>query len=399
MAEFRHNKTKIKRLIDQGVTIPNPDTVLVADEVEPYRIANDGVVIHSGCKLLGASTFVANGVQLGMEAPVCIQDCQIGPEVQLKGGSFKQAVFLKQAQMGSGAHVREGTILEEQANGAHAVGLKQTILFPFVTLGSLINFCDCLMAGGTDRKNHSEVGSSYIHFNYTPHQDKATPTLLGDVPRGVMLKKPPIFLGGQGGIVGPCRLNFGTVIAAGTIQRRDESRENRLIFGNPWKAGNIDFVPGQMAGWSRVVRNNINYIGNLIALRQWYQHVRAQFIGDDMPQVLLEEGLWDKIDNAIEERIKRLGFYLKEVIIESIPKDQHNHEIERLNRLRSFHDIVGLPQLRDQFLESVSAAKSECGNHYLDVIKNLKPKWRQQGTKWLKTIVEQTLWLSSLGQS
>jgi UDP-N-acetylglucosamine/UDP-N-acetylgalactosamine diphosphorylase len=52
--------------------------------------------------------------------------------------------------------------------------LKQTILFPFVTLGSLINFCDIFMSGGSDRKNHSEVGSSYIHFNYTPNQDKAT---------------------------------------------------------------------------------------------------------------------------------------------------------------------------------------------------------------------------------
>jgi UDP-N-acetylglucosamine/UDP-N-acetylgalactosamine diphosphorylase len=86
---------------------------------------------------------------------------------------------------------------------AHAVGLKQTILFPFVTLGSLINFCDCLMGGGTSRRNHSEVGSSFIHFNYTPRQDKATASLLGDVPRGVMLDQPPIFLGGREESSGP----------------------------------------------------------------------------------------------------------------------------------------------------------------------------------------------------
>jgi len=116
--------------------------------------------------------------------------------------------------MGSGSHVRDGTILEEQASVAHTVALKQTILFPFVTLGSLINFCDCFMSGGTDRKNHSEVGSSYIHFNFTPNQDKATASLIGDVPNGVMLNKNPIFLGGQGGLIGPCRLTFGTIIAA-----------------------------------------------------------------------------------------------------------------------------------------------------------------------------------------
>jgi len=101
------------------------------------------------------------------------------------------------------------------------VGLKQTILFPFVTLGSLVNFCDCLMAGGTSKKDHSEVGSSYIHFNYTPEQDKATPSLIGDVPQGVMVNRPPIFLGGQGGAVGPVRIGYGTVVKAGTILRKD----------------------------------------------------------------------------------------------------------------------------------------------------------------------------------
>jgi UDP-N-acetylglucosamine/UDP-N-acetylgalactosamine diphosphorylase len=97
--------------------------------------------------------------------------------------------------------------LEEEASGAHAVGLKQTIFLPFVTAGSLINFCDALIAGGTSRKDHSEIGSSYIHFNYTPHQDKATPSLIGDVPHGVMLDQPAIFLGGQGGLC-PCGIRF-----------------------------------------------------------------------------------------------------------------------------------------------------------------------------------------------
>ena len=81
---------------------------------------------------------------------------------------------MEKACLGYNSHVRAGTILEEAASVAHTVGLKQTILFPFVTLGSLINFCDCLMAGGTGPKDHSEVGSSYIHFNFTPNQDKAT---------------------------------------------------------------------------------------------------------------------------------------------------------------------------------------------------------------------------------
>ena len=97
---------------------------------------------------------------------------------------------------------------------AHTVGLKQTIFFPFV-VGELNQFCDALMAG-RNRMEHSEIGSSFIHFNYTPHEDKATASLIGDVPRGVMLDQPPIF-GRAGGIVGPVRMEYGTVLAAGHV--------------------------------------------------------------------------------------------------------------------------------------------------------------------------------------
>jgi len=172
-------------------------------------------IVHPGCRIIGSS--IGPGCEIGAEGAVVIENCQLGRGVKLKGGYFSGSVFLDGANMGGGAHVREGTILEEEASGAHAVGLKQTVLLPFVTLGSLINFCDILMAGGTSRKNHSEVGSSYIHFNFTPNQDKATASLVGDVSRGVLLNQNPIFLGGQGGLVGPARIAYGTVIAAGGI--------------------------------------------------------------------------------------------------------------------------------------------------------------------------------------
>ena len=175
---------KIRLLLEKTVDIPNPLTIDIGEEVPIDQISGKGVKIHPGCRIYGEKTVLSAGCQLGAEAPVTVENCFLGPKVELKGGFFSHSVFLEKASMGMCAHVREGTILEEEASGAHCVGLKQTILFPFVTLGSLINFCDCLMAGGTSRKNHSEVGSSYIHFNYTPNQDKATASLIGDVPRG-----------------------------------------------------------------------------------------------------------------------------------------------------------------------------------------------------------------------
>ena len=266
---------KIEELLNKGVVIPDPYNVYIGDEVDTGRISGNGVIIYPGCKIYGSSVLILDKVKIGHEGPVTLENCQVGPEVNLKSGFFKEAVFLKGASLGSGSHVREGTILEEEAGIAHTVGLKQTILFPYVKLGSLINFCDCFMSGGTGSKDHSEVGSSYIHFNYTPGQDKATPSLLGDVPNGVMLKQKPIFLGGQGGLVGPCRLAFGTTVAAGTICRKDELRSGRLIFGGPSKSGNIPYTPGDNRNIKRILTNNIVYISNLTALMHWYSHVRS----------------------------------------------------------------------------------------------------------------------------
>jgi len=138
-----------EKLLKKGVQISDPQSVEIGPEVDIDRISGNGVVIYSGCKIFGRSMLILQGSKLGYEEPVTLKNCQLGPRVELKGGFFKDAVFLKNVSMGSGSNVREGTILEEESRVAHTVGLKQTILLPFVTLGSLINFCDCLMAGGS----------------------------------------------------------------------------------------------------------------------------------------------------------------------------------------------------------------------------------------------------------
>jgi len=239
---------KLQYLTERGVRIPDPSQVWIDADVDPDRIAASGAVFFPGCRVRGRRTFIGAAARLGEEGPVTVVDGCIGPRAAVRAGFCREAVLLADAALGSAAHVRAGTLLEEGARTAHAAGLKQTILLPFVTLGSLINFCDVLMAGGTDRRDHSEVGSSFIHFNFTPNQDKATPSLLGDVPAGVMLDRPPIFLGGQGGLVGPCRLAYGTVTAAGTVVRRDELRPGRLVVGAGGGRGASPTVPGGSGG-------------------------------------------------------------------------------------------------------------------------------------------------------
>ncbi len=401
-----------KRLMDKGVRIPAPESVEIGKEVEPERISGNGVVIHAGCRIFGSETCICEGAEIGLESPATIDNCHVGPGASLKGGFFSGAVFLDRASCGSCAHVREGTILEEEAGIAHSVGLKQTILFPYVTLGSLINFCDCLMAGGTDRRNHSEVGSSYIHFNYTPQQDKATPSLIGDVPAGVMLDNPPIFLGGQGGLVGPCRLAYGITIAAGTICRKDELRPSRLIFGGGGKSGNIAHPSAAYRNIKRITVNNLVYIGNLAALSGWYRNVRSRFVSDGFSSALYE-GLCKRLDQAVNERIKRLDQFIENLEKAfsgsaeagdegriSLALKQKKALCGRRAEIKEILEgFVGLSNIDsgdsaaagERFLQVLERGIEEHGKNYIKVVKSLPASARKDGTSWLRAAADSTV--------
>ena len=385
---------KITQLIEKGVQIPNPQSVEIAEDIDIDRIAGQGVTIHPGCRIRGGETLICQGAQIGAEGLATVVDCYVGPQVSLKGGFFQGAVFLKKSSCGLGAHVRQGTILEEEASIAHTVGLKQTILLPFVTLGSLINFCDCLMAGGTSRQNHSEVGSSYIHFNFTPNQDKATPSLIGDVPRGVMLNQSPIFLGGQGGLVGPCRLAFGTVVAAGTICRKDQLKENFLVMEAGPKSARLPFKPGGYRNVKRILNHNFNYIGNLIALYHWYLNIRRQFTGPEFTQELFD-GLISILNTCIDERLKQL-----EKLREKLGQDQNtgtgsleSRLVSRwpqiLDPMKNPDNFKGAAILGDEFCEMIARQIKVQGKDYLSVIKGLNHDLASTGSQWLQSIVDQ----------
>ena len=393
---------KIMDLMKKGVDIPNPLTLDIGDEVPLENISTHGVKIFPGCRIYGKSTIICEGAKIGAEGPVTIDNCQVGPKVELKGGYFRGSVFLEKANMALGAHVREGCIIEEEANGAHCVGLKQTILFPFVTLGSLINFCDCLMAGGTSRKDHSEVGSSYIHFNFTPDGNKTTPSLVGDVPRGVMLNQPAIFLGGQGGMVGPLRLGYGNVTVAGTILRRDTPEDHKIIVGKTYKEIVVSHKPQSYTQLPRILRNNFLYLANLMALDTWYRHVRRPFFSAMEYGDLLYEGALDKLALAVKERTDRL-LAMIEKISDSHEKlgveSQEEREKEFYELRKNMHEICDLfytklpdereTELRERFLEALHKNKQETGQRdYIQHMKALPPAVSQTGTLWLQHIVD-----------
>ena len=89
----------IEKLIQKGVYIPTPQAVEIGKEVNPDQISANNVTIHAGCKIYGNQTWLSDGAILGKEAPATVIDCQVGPQVQLKGGFFEGATFLRGASL------------------------------------------------------------------------------------------------------------------------------------------------------------------------------------------------------------------------------------------------------------------------------------------------------------
>lgn len=372
----------IDALLAKGVRIPNPASLEISDDLDPERISGDRVTIHSGCRLRGAKTVISAGCTLGAEGPVTIEDCQLGPDVDLKAGYFAKSVLLAGANMGSGAHVREGSILEEEAGGAHCVGLKQTILFPFATLGSLINFCDCLLSGGTSRSDHSEVGSSYIHFNFTPDGNKTTASLFGDVPRGVMLDQPPIFLGGQGGTVGPVHTGFGTVIAAGSVLRADVDEDGMLVTVDA-PAGKVrPTSPHSYRQLTRIIERNLTYIASLDALQAWYRDARQPFFNAQPLGAEVYAGALAALASGRAERLKRL----KALIGHLDDSDAGRRELR--DQASALLGIFGgeSEQAPELLVQELAASLAD-GRSYIEAVQGLSADAKAAGVAWLNGIV------------
>jgi UDP-N-acetylglucosamine/UDP-N-acetylgalactosamine diphosphorylase len=362
--------------------------LFVGPEVHLERIAPD-VVFHPGCRLSGAELSIGPGCVIGAEAPVTINNCQLGARVHLAGGFFEESTFLDDAKAGSCSHVRPGCLLEEGASIAHSVGIKQTVFLPWVTAGSLINFCDALMAGGTSRKDHSEIGSSYIHFNFTPHQDKATASLIGDVPNGVLLKQAPIFLGGQGGLVGPAKLAFGTVIPAGQNWRGNVEKPNQLVARAGFKRDiAMSYNPNNFSSVSLIVRNNLSYIGNILALDAWYRVVRSRFLSEYAYQEACYAGARKRLSDILSERLSRLDELFKKVenAFENDPSPQKENQ-ELVQQWRAVKaQLAEVIETRDAVVvpsEVAAIAKGLTGKEYLSEIQGLSEVDTYILTMWL----------------
>ena len=302
------NRTRVDLLRQRGVDVWGPERVYVSEDVDLDAI-EAGAEIRQAT-LSGPELSIAAGATIGTSGHAEVDNCQIGRNVELGSGLYRGATFLEGVKFRGFAEVRPSTLLEEQAEAAHNVALKNTTFTSCCVAGSLINFCDLFLSGGRSRRDHTEIGSGAIHFNFDPRGHKWG-SLIGGI-RGVLLRSEPVFIGGNCGLVGPLEIGFGAVTTAGSVIRKDVA-ENTLVAesGRTIRIDGYDSKAyGQLQGSFMVTAR---LVGTLRALDGWYATVRIPHssAGDRR----LYEAARKQIDAQVQERIERLA-----KIVEDLPQ-------------------------------------------------------------------------------
>ena len=413
----------LRNLLERGVHIPDLNLVHITRDVKLENIA-PGCTIYPFVRITGSKTQIHSGARIGVRGgPVILEnsligenavigdlgqvtliDTVVGPKSVLGAGVAEQAVFLGKETMindfttGYGFRVRKGSLYEEDASSAQHTDTKMTILFPWTTLGSDINFCDALLAGGTGPElgSFSEVGSGTIHFNYSIRGDKATASLFGDVFQGVFLDQERLFIGGNNSLLGPVKADFGTMTAAGA--RIKGKLPKGLNYGHSLPKGTVDYDARIFSGASGIVKNQVNVLAELTALANWYKQVRINCAAQAPEQKFLYESGLRMIELNYQERLHQLNRYVDFLensvrLLESMQasKKQISEQKVLLSRWPKLdsefknlekHEIQIPESLKDEFDNLQSQGQSD----YTGLIKNLSQSGKQTGKTWLSEI-------------
>ena len=295
----QENRARISRLVERGVNVWGPERVYVGEDVLLDRISPRADLMNA--VITGETTFIGSRAQIGVSGLARVHQAQIGTSSILGAGTYEHCVLLNGARTRGFAELRPGTVLEEEAEIGHNVGLKNTVFTIGVVAGSCINYCDALVTGGSSRSNHSEIGSGTIHFNFDPRGDKFG-SLLGDAT-GCLLRSRRIFVGGNSGIVAPVHLDFGAVIAAGSVIRKDVAENQLFSGGTVQRSGKYDLE--KYNDLSRKFFTTAKLIGNLRALGTWYRWIRLPFADSD--EKLLYQAAERELDRHLQYRVQELS--------------------------------------------------------------------------------------------
>lgn len=294
------NRARVESLQRRGVDVWGPERVYISGDVNLDAIEPAAVIRQA--TLSGKDLSIAAGAVIGTSGHAEVSDCQIGPDAELGAGLYQGATLLNGVKVRGFAEIRPGTLLEEEVDIAHSVALKNTTFTACCVAGSLINFCDLFLTGGTSRKDHTEIGSGAIHYNFDPRGDKWG-SLLGSI-RGVLLRSDPVFIGGTCGLIGPLEVGLGAVTAANCTIRKDVPA-NTLVSTDDRAVSIPNFDRMSYGSLKRPFSVTAKLVATLRALEAWYELVRLPHAPPSERH--LYEFALTRIGVQAQERIDRLA--------------------------------------------------------------------------------------------
>ena len=414
---------EIRKFQERGVRVLDSSSIFISRDVEPENIL-PGCIIHPCSRISGAKTQIHSSAHIGVSGPatienswigenaivgnlgpVTLKDTVVGPQTILGSGIAENAVFLGKETMindfttGFGFRVRKGSLYEEDSSSAQHTDTKMTVLFPWTTLGSNINFCDALISGGTGPElgDFSEVGSGSIHFNYSIRGDKATASLFGDVSQGLFLDQARIFIGGNNTLLGPIKGDFGVMTAAGV--RIKGTLSSGLNFGHSLPKGDIDYDSRIFSGAVGIVTKQVDVLAELTALFHWYQQIRIGCISQTTEQQFLYGAGLKIVELNYQERLFQLNRYV-EALEGSLSICNRNKKVSKKETADQKQLLVKWSKIQQQLAtpnafellvpesltNSIYRQLAEGKFKYTALIKGLAPEDKLKGKVWLNTI-------------
>ena len=185
-----------RRLMDEGVTIPNPQAVFIDAQAQ---IGADSFICP-GCYICGKTVIGKNCM---LEGNVFIKDSTIGDNVILKMGTYiEDSSVEEECQLGPYAHLRPQSVLKKGAKVGNFSEIKKSVIGE----GSKVNHLSYI--GDTEMGVCVNVGAGTITCNYDGKNKHKT--VIGD----------HVFIGSNVNFVAPVTVeNYAKIGAGSTITK------------------------------------------------------------------------------------------------------------------------------------------------------------------------------------
>jgi hypothetical protein len=212
---------------------------------------------------------------------------------------------------------------------------------------------------------------------------------MGDAS-GCALKARRIFVGGNSGVLAPVHLAFGVVVAAGCIVRKDVA-ENQLSSGDaPGQSEYYDF--DRYFGLARKFYTTAKLVGNLHALRAWYQKVRLPHSeSGDKPLYIAADGEFDRHIRHRVMELTRVIAKLEKSLSKPCKNSQDRLFCEQHRILHENNDRINSFLVREEYAEapvSLVAEYETLGNRRsrTDSVRSLTQEASLVAADWLRKV-------------